>query len=139
MKSAWNSASIGISYEAFRRFWKFFIFYHFPEKEGSRGGVKSPFFWLKIFFWAFHDICAQKKKANQILKKVQNMVHPIERIQLFPRLSSFKLFNPLNASSLRTSNAFLQTCNLSEQQSIKMWLLISMKFTKLVLYFTTST
>ena len=76
LKSAWNSASIDVSYEVFWRFLKFLVLYWWPEKGGSRGGVKWPSIKPKFFFWAFYDICAQKKKAIKILKKVQYMVHP---------------------------------------------------------------
>ena len=55
-----------------------FIFQvNFLYKERAiRGGVKRPLNDLKFFLASIYIISTQKKKANKILKKVGNMVHP---------------------------------------------------------------
>ena len=59
----------------FEIFFTFFVIFLY-KRQALRGGVKEPPIDPKFFLVTFHNISAQKKKANKILKKVGNMVHP---------------------------------------------------------------
>ena len=70
LKSAWNSASIDVSYEVFWRFLKFSFFYCWPKIGYPRGGgVKWTPNAPKFFLWAIYDICTQEKKSPSKTRK----------------------------------------------------------------------
>ena len=130
LKSAWNSASIDISYDEFRECLKNSIFYCKPEKRGSGGGVKWPLNDPKFFLWRFYDICAWEKSPHSKLKKSGKMKHP----NIGPT-SRRGIANSGHIWAWRSECAWFQ---MSENENIKNLLFVPFKSHGVRLFFSSS-